>query len=197
MNKSLHDYLQKLEDSGVALEFATIQFRYGEFTMYCLLGPEENILHLTFAPSKHVSARDQLNTINPGVCFASLKQERSSLHSLFSDYFRGKLTRLPIRINSPFIDGGSGFQRRVWQHISTIAYGKCITYQELAARAGSPQAARAAGMACGANPLALIIPCHRVVAVKGLGGFAGGTRAKKALLKLEGSNSALSDQIDF
>jgi methylated-DNA-[protein]-cysteine S-methyltransferase len=194
VNKSLHDYLQKIADSGGVLDFATITFSYGEFTMYCLLGPAENILHLTFAPAKHVSARDQLSTIHPGVCFTSLKQEKSSLHPLLRDYFRGKLSRLSSRINSPFIDAGSDFQRRVWQHISTIPYGKCRTYHELAAMAGSPKAARAAGMACGANPLAVIIPCHRVVAVKGLGGFAGGTGVKKALLKMERNGSALADQ---
>jgi O-6-methylguanine DNA methyltransferase len=189
MNNSLHDYLRKLAGSGTALNFNTIVFRYGEFTMYCLLGPEENVLHLTFAPQKHVSALDQMSCMGPGICFTSLKQEKSPLHGVFRDYFRGRQPRLPIKINSPFIDAGTGFQRRVWQHISTIPYGNCITYHELAEKAGSPKGARAVGMACGANPLALIIPCHRVVAVNGLGGFAGGTAVKRRLLNLEHSSN--------
>jgi len=196
MNNSLHDYLRKLALSGTTMDFATIVFKYGEFTMYCLLGPKENILHLTFAPEKHVSAQDQLSIINNGVCFTSLKQEESHLYTVFRDYFRGKLSRFPMKINSPFINRGTGFQRRVWQHISTIPYGKCITYQELAAMSGSPEGARAAGRACGANPLALVIPCHRVVAVNGLGGFAGGIAVKKSLLNLECSGSDLSKQSD-
>ena len=69
--------------------------------------------------------------------------------------------------------------------MGAIPYGTTITYRELAELAGSPKGSRAAGMACGANPLAVIIPCHRVVAANGLGGFAGGLAIKKALLDLE------------
>jgi len=175
------------------MDFFTIVFKYGKFTMYCLLGPSKNILHLTFAPEKHLSAQYQLCTISPGISFAALKQEESQLHKIFRDYFSGKLFSFPLKIDSPYISGGTAFQRKVWHHISKIPYGKCITYRELAAEAGSPEGARAAGMACGANPMALIIPCHRVVAANGLGGFAGGTAVKKALLDLECNGSELSE----
>ena len=69
--------------------------------------------------------------------------------------------------------------------IAAIPHGKCITYQQLAELAGFPKGARAVGMACGANPLPVIIPCHRVVAKNGLGGFGGGITLKKSLLALE------------
>ena len=186
MNISLQKYLQKLSGSGSALAFSTNELRYGEFTMYSLLGPEENIMHLTFAPEKHAAALEQLRSLSSSVSVTSLKQEEFPLNSFLRDYFHGRRARTPVKINSPFIEGASVFHKRVWQYISTIPYGKCITYRELAIMAGSPGGARAAGVACGANPLVLIIPCHRVVAVNGLGGFAGGADIKKALLDLEG-----------
>jgi O-6-methylguanine DNA methyltransferase len=189
VNKSLQNYLQKLSASGSTLNFSTIVLRYGEFTMYCLLGPEENILHLTFAPEKHAFALEQLRSINAGIKLTSLKRDESPLHTVFRDYFHGRRSRFPGKINSPFFDGGTVFQKKVWQLISVTPYGKCITYHELAAMAGSPGGARAVGMACGANPLVLIIPCHRVIGVNGLGGFAGGTGVKRALLDLEGGCS--------
>ena len=112
-------------------------------------------------------------------------------HSVFQDYFSGKLSDFPISVESPFLEAGTDFQKKIWRCIKTIPYGACITYKRLAELAGSPKGSRAAGMACGANPVSLIIPCHRVIAVNGLGGFAGGLAAKKALLALEhaGNNS--------
>ena len=193
MNKTLQKYLQKLSDSGFTLNFSTFVLKYGEFTMYSLLGPEENIMHLTFAPEKHGFALKQLCAMDTGISLTSLKQEEFPFHKLLRDYFHSRRPRFPNKINSPFIDGGTVFQKRVWGLIRLIPYGKCITYHELAAMAGSPGGARAVGLACGANPLVLIIPCHRVVAVKGLGGFAGGAGVKKALLDLEGSCSDLRE----
>lgn len=83
---------------------------------------------------------------------------------------------------------GTDFQRRVWRALNTIAYGKTITYSELARRAGNPRAARAVGLANGANPLPIIVPCHRVIGANGtLTGFGGGLPIKRALLALEGA----------
>ena len=72
-----------------------------------------------------------------------------------------------------------------------IPYGQVQTYGQLARAVGSPGAARAIGRACGANPLPLVVPCHRVVAANGLGGFALGLDAKRALLALEGIDVAI------
>lgn len=80
---------------------------------------------------------------------------------------------------------GTPFQKRVWKAIQKIPYGKTLTYKELAKKVGSPNAYRAVGSACGKNPLPIIIPCHRVVASNGIGGFTGGLKLKKKLLKLE------------
>jgi methylated-DNA-[protein]-cysteine S-methyltransferase len=75
----------------------------------------------------------------------------------------------------------------VWQTIATIPHGEVLSYAEIAIRAGYPNAFRAVGTACGANPIALVIPCHRVVASGGkLGGYGGGLESKVWLLRHEG-----------
>jgi len=76
---------------------------------------------------------------------------------------------------------GTPFQRQVWQALHTIPSGETLTYGELAGRIGS--GARAVGNACRANPCPLVVPCHRVVARNGLGGFAGETSGRKLQIK--------------
>lgn len=81
---------------------------------------------------------------------------------------------------------GTAFQRRVWDVLLAIPFGETLTYGEVATRAGQPGAARAVGHAVGRNPLAIIVPCHRVVAAGGrLGGYAGGLDNKRWLLDHE------------
>lgn len=82
--------------------------------------------------------------------------------------------------------GGSEFQRQVWAALLRIPYGETRTYGDLARRLGREGAARAIGAASGANPLPLLIPCHRVVAADGLGGYSSGPALKRRLLTLEG-----------
>jgi len=78
------------------------------------------------------------------------------------------------------------FSTKVIKVLRTIPWGTTITYGELARRAGHPQAARAVGRVMSANPLPILVPCHRVVAASGLGGFGGGVKMKQALLTFEG-----------
>ena len=88
----------------------------------------------------------------------------------------------------PLIAYGTQFQIAVWRKISAIARGKIITYSQLASQAGYPQSARPAANACGANPLPLFIPCHRVISSDGsIGGYAPGVQKKRKLLALEGA----------
>lgn len=97
------------------------------------------------------------------------------------DYFAGKRPCNVPRLNPPSTD----FQRRVWQRLFTIFYGQTKTYGEIAKMVGC-KSARAVGQAIGRNPIALIIPCHRVVGANGtLGGYAYGVDRKKQLLELE------------
>jgi methylated-DNA-[protein]-cysteine S-methyltransferase len=81
--------------------------------------------------------------------------------------------------------GGTPFQLRVWAELERIPYGATITYGELARRIGHPKAFRAVGTANGRNGLPIVVPCHRVVASDGLGGFGGGLATKRLLLDIE------------
>ncbi len=99
-------------------------------------------------------------------------------------YFAGQLERFDL----PLAPEGTAFQQRCWQVLTEIPFGETISYGEQARRVGRPGAARAVGQANGANPLPIIIPCHRVVAADGgLGGYTGGLSIKRRLLVLEGA----------
>jgi O-6-methylguanine DNA methyltransferase len=88
----------------------------------------------------------------------------------------------------PLMIGGTDFQKKVWKEMLKIPYGKTLTYKELAVKIAKPNAYRAVANACGANNLPIIIPCHRVVASNGLGGYSAGIDIKKRLLELEKKN---------
>jgi len=95
--------------------------------------------------------------------------------------------------------GHTPFRVRVWEQLRRIPLGEAATYAQIAARLGEPNATRAVGGACGANPIPLIIPCHRVLAAGGkLGGFSGGLHWKRKLLSAEGIKfDTLQEQLDF
>lgn len=98
------------------------------------------------------------------------------------EYLAGERRSFDLPIDAP----GSEFQERVWEQLNAIPYGSAISYRELAARVGVAAASRAVGRANGSNRVAVIIPCHRVVATGGgLGGYGGGLAAKQWLLALE------------
>ncbi|MHB1784969.1 MAG: methylated-DNA--[protein]-cysteine S-methyltransferase [Acidimicrobiales bacterium] len=100
-------------------------------------------------------------------------------------YFAGDRTDFDVAFR---LDGTS-FQRRVWDALGEIPYGETRSYGEIARRIGQPGAARAVGLANGRNPIAVIVPCHRVIGANGaLTGYAGGVQAKRALLDLEQPN---------
>jgi O-6-methylguanine DNA methyltransferase len=104
-----------------------------------------------------------------------------------NEYFAGERTDFELPIDEP----GSAFQERVWTELRTIPYGETISYRELAARVGVPAGSRAVGRANGANRIAIIVPCHRVIAAGGgLGGYGGGLDAKRRLLDLEARAAA-------
>ena len=97
-------------------------------------------------------------------------------------YFAGERKNFDLAL----ILEGTDFQKRVWTALRKIPYGETISYKELAEMIGSPKAVRAVGAANGANPIPIIIPCHRVIGNDGsLTGFGGGLPLKKQLLELE------------
>jgi methylated-DNA-[protein]-cysteine S-methyltransferase len=122
------------------------------------------------------------------------KNNGENRRTLFSDevyrqikeYFSGARREFDL----PLYREGTQFQKRVWDALCTIPYGQTRSYSEIAAQIGSPRAARAVGMANHVNPIAIIVPCHRVIGKNGsLTGYASGTHIKRRLLDLEAKNS--------
>jgi methylated-DNA-[protein]-cysteine S-methyltransferase len=108
-----------------------------------------------------------------------------AVRSELEEYFHGRRTRFDLPLDWSLTEG---FGRRVLEHTARIPYGDVSTYKEVAAKAGSPRAARAAGNALGSNPIPIVVPCHRVLhSGGGLGGYGGGIERKEFLLKLEGA----------
>jgi len=104
------------------------------------------------------------------------------------DYFAGELREFDLEL-APV---GTEFQLRVWKALRAIPYGETISYGELARRVGNIKASRAVGLANGCNPIAIIVPCHRVIGSDGsLTGFGGGLRNKEILLELESGQGRL------
>ncbi|HKZ74310.1 MAG TPA: methylated-DNA--[protein]-cysteine S-methyltransferase [Steroidobacteraceae bacterium] len=104
--------------------------------------------------------------------------------SQLGEYFAGERRTFEIDLAAE----GTAFQLAVWQTLASIPYGATISYAELARRIGNPRASRAVGLANGANPLPIIVPCHRVLGADGsLTGFGGGLDIKRRLLALERS----------
>jgi methylated-DNA-[protein]-cysteine S-methyltransferase len=98
------------------------------------------------------------------------------------EYFAGERTEFDI----PMELDGTAFQKEVWTELSRIPYGETISYGELARRVGRPKGPRAVGQANGKNPIPIIVPCHRVLAGNGIGGYGGGLPMKRVLLAVEG-----------
>lgn len=106
------------------------------------------------------------------------------------EYFDARRTRFELPVD---LGGSTSFQRAVLEAASGLGFGEVATYTDIARRIGRPKASRAVGNALGSNPVAIIVPCHRVVRADGsLGGYTGGLEYKEALLRIEGRQDLLS-----
>jgi methylated-DNA-[protein]-cysteine S-methyltransferase len=155
-------------------------------TSYCILkqspvdlllvANETELLGIYFDGRSHVPAERSAWSLEPRHPVLRATQEQ------LEEFLAGKRTRFSL----PFKLRGTEFQERVWREISRIPYGQTISYGELARRAGNPRAIRAAGMNTGRNPVAIVVPCHRVIGKDGsITGYAGGLEWKRRLLNLE------------
>lgn len=153
---------------------------WGEIRVHCI-GDRIESIHLpriTRPPQDSFA----LQTIGDGL---EGEEKRVSEHvgHYLEAVFSGNPTRLPLY----YFPIGTSFVQAVWRALQKVPCGKVTTYGEIARTIGYPKAARAVGQACGANPLPLLIPCHRVVATNGkLGGFSAGLAWKRLLLQVEG-----------
>ncbi len=137
----------------------------------------DGLCGLWFEDQKH-----HPGTLNAPVMKTDLVLERAA--SQLQDYFTGQPTEFSIPLDSH----GTPFQKKVWSALMAIPRGHTSTYSDIARTIGAPRAVRAVGAAIGKNPLSVIVPCHRVVGLRGqLTGYAGGLERKQALLNLETS----------
>jgi len=125
---------------------------------------------------------DLAERVSPRVLEAP--QELDEVRRELDLYFAGKLDSFDLPLDWQL---SGGFRQRVLRAINRIPYGQTRSYTEMARKAGNERAVRAAGTACGSNPIPLVVPCHRVLRTGGaLGGYGGGLPMKEALLQLEG-----------
>ncbi len=110
----------------------------------------------------------------------------SKLRNNLKAYFLGRKVQFKEKFD---LKGGTDFQRKVWRAMQRIPFGQTRSYGWLAKQVGGKNKARAVGLACGSNPIPILIPCHRVIREDGgLGGYGGGLGMKRKLLKIEGVN---------
>jgi methylated-DNA-[protein]-cysteine S-methyltransferase len=149
--------------------YTTMQSPLGEL----LLTAEDGVLTGLYMPAEAHEPPPGAERGDRG--FATVRRQ-------LEEYFAGRRRAFDVVLAPP----GTAFQQWVWGELQRIDYGQTISYAELAARIGRPTAIRAAGAANGANPISILIPCHRVIGSDGsLTGYGGGLEAKRALLDLE------------
>lgn len=124
----------------------------------------------------------------------NIEEKKLEIHSLvetqLTEYFNGKRVKFEV----PLDPVGTFFQKSVWKALLSIPYGTTLTYGEQAKAIGNKKAVRAVGLANGKNPIAIIIPCHRVIGKNGtLTGYAGGLSLKKTLINIENSEFIFCD----
>jgi len=133
----------------------------------------------------HVDAHGRLTCLHFGAdgAEALVRGEESGVAAQLAEYFAGRRRTFDLEL----APAGTPFQCDVWRALREIPYGETIPYSELARRIGRPKSVRAVGAANGANPIPIVIPCHRVIGMNGtLTGYGGGIEKKQWLLALEG-----------
>ena len=146
------------------------------FGPLCIVGTVQGLTHVEFQDGERLVRPQPDWQEDEGVLDEARRQLRA--------YFEGRRQRFTL----PVTPKGTRFQQRVWRELQEIPWGATTTYREIAERLGQPAAVRAVGHANGRNPIAIVIPCHRVVGANGdLTGFAGGIETKRRLLQHEGA----------
>lgn len=174
--------LSRAEKEGlVEVAYATMDSPFGELL---LAATDRGIVKLALPNQDPDEALSRIAaTISPRVLEEPQRLDRARRE--LDAYFEGKLTEFDVPVDWRL---AKGFADRVLHQVARIPYGKTLSYGEVAAKAGNPRAFRAAGTACGINPVPLIVPCHRVIQSGGKpGNYGGGPEMKLRLLELEGS----------
>ena len=156
--------------------WAVVDIQFGSISIELLLESDADaVTGVHFGPPSDRSARRESWTRDP--------KPVADVASQLAEYGAGNLKDFELVLRPV----GTEFQRDVWSALAAIPYGTTTSYGRVAADVGRPKGSRAVGMAVGSNPIAIVIPCHRVIGANGsLTGFGGGLDRKVALLRLEG-----------
>ena len=174
--------LARADSEGlVDVAYATVDSPYGDLLV---AATERGVVKLSLP---NYAAEDALEQVAAGVSPRILESPKrlDPVRRELDEYFEGKLKSFSSPVDWRL---SRGFADRVLHVVASIPYGETLSYGEVAGEAGNPRAFRAAGTACGINPVPLIVPCHRVVQAGGKpGNYGGGPEMKLALLELEGA----------
>lgn len=181
MKVSLQRLTERAESEGLLdVAYASVDSPFGPLL---LAATPRGLVKLSFPQFGTEETLEELaRRISPRVLEAPARLDEARRE--LDLYFEGKLTEFDLPLDWRLTDG---FRKRVQRAIEHIPYGQTRSYTEVAALAGNERAVRAAGTACGSNPIPIVVPCHRVLrSGGGLGGYGGGLPMKEALLELEG-----------
>lgn len=145
------------------------------FGPVCLVGTEQGVIRVDFQRGDR--------PVQPDPTWQEHTGQLDLAQQQLQEYFQGQRRQFTL----PVASAGTPFQQRVWHELQGIPFGMTLTYREVAQRLGMPGAARAVGHANSRNPIAIVIPCHRLIGSDGqLRGYAGGLALKRCLLQHEG-----------
>ncbi|MGH3496170.1 MAG: methylated-DNA--[protein]-cysteine S-methyltransferase [Nocardioidaceae bacterium] len=178
------------EQAGVLdVAYSTIDTPVGALL---LAATERGLVRVAFGNQDHDTVLEHLaTTVSPRVLAAPARLDVAARE--IDEYLAGRRTSFDLPLDFQL---SHGFRRTVLGHLSEINYGATASYATVAAAAGRPKAVRAVGSACAANPLPVVVPCHRVVRSDGsVGGYAGGPEAKALLLTMEGAVASRGKEV--
>jgi methylated-DNA-[protein]-cysteine S-methyltransferase len=178
-----HRLVEAAGDDGlIDISFAAVDTPFGSLIA---AGTRRGLVRLSFESENRDDVLEELATrISPRILEAPTRLDE--VRRELDEYFDGRRSKFELPIDWKLTSGD--FARGVLRAAQRIPFGSVSTYSDMARRAGSPRAARAAGNALGSNPIPIVVPCHRVVhSGGGLGGYGGGLDKKRFLLALEGA----------
>jgi methylated-DNA-[protein]-cysteine S-methyltransferase len=179
--EALHERLvaAAVRDGILDVAYRTLDTPVGSLL---LAASAQGLIRVVYPGQGHAAALGQLaDRVSPRILNAPGRLD--AVARQLEEYFAGNRTAFDVPVDLRL---AAGFRRRVLEHLPSIPYGSTASYGQVAVAAGSSRAFRAVGSACAANPVPIVVPCHRVIRSDGAyGGYAGGPDAKRVLLDLE------------
>ncbi|HSF42069.1 MAG TPA: methylated-DNA--[protein]-cysteine S-methyltransferase [Thermoanaerobaculia bacterium] len=151
--------------------------------LFCVVGEDGAVVRIEFENGREAQKLTR-KLADAGIRIVEDSERTAEVRRQLEEYFAGERQTFDLALSPK----GTDFERSVWSELSRIPYGATRSYAEIARAIGRPGAARAVGRANGANPIPIVVPCHRVIGADGsLTGFGGGLEVKSLLLEIEGA----------